>query len=74
MPGARPRCFVRVGIDAGDEGRFRSIWQEMLALIEREGRAVPNDELFGSDVIFPPRDVTFDEAQRDFTGDGLLPD
>jgi hypothetical protein len=27
-----------------------------------------------SDVILPPRDVTFDEAKGEFTGEGLIPD
>jgi len=27
-----------------------------------------------SEVIMPPRDVTFAEAQAEFTGDGLIPD
>ena len=27
-----------------------------------------------SDVILPPRDVTFAEAQGEFTGDGLIPE
>ena len=33
-----------------------------------------DDELKGSDVILPPADLSFDEAGRDFTGDGLIPD
>ena len=39
-----------------------------------EGNKPANDELVESDVIMPPRDVTFDEARRDFSGDGLIPD
>ena len=60
--------------EAHDEGRFRRIWQQMLELVERDGRPVPNDELVVSDVILPPRDVSMEEAQREFTGDGLIPD
>ena len=33
-----------------------------------------DDELVESDVILPPRDITFAEAQGEFTGDGLIPD
>ena len=32
------------------------------------------DELVESDVIMPPRDVTFQEAKAEFTGVGLIPD
>ncbi len=27
-----------------------------------------------SDVILPPSDLTFEEAGREFTGEGLIPD
>jgi hypothetical protein len=27
-----------------------------------------------SDVILPPADITFAEAAREFTGEGLIPD
>ena len=60
--------------DAGDEGRFHELFDQMLALVESDGRAVDGDELVESDVILPPRDVTFDEARAEFTGEGLIPD
>ena len=46
----------------------------MLELVRTDGEALGEDELEESDVILPPRDVTFDEAQGEFTGDGLIPD
>jgi hypothetical protein len=46
----------------------------MLELVASDGRALPEDELVESDVILPPRDVTFEEARREFTGEGLIPD
>lgn len=61
-------------VEAGDEPRFRELWNRMLSLVEDEGRPVADDALFGSDVILPPRDVSFEEAQKDFTGEGLIPD
>ena len=45
-------------VAAHDDARFEELWSQILALIEREGRPVPNDELFPSDVILPPRDVS----------------
>ena len=27
-----------------------------------------------SDVILPPRDISFEEAKGEFNGDGLIPD
>jgi hypothetical protein len=60
--------------EAGDEPRFRELWLQMLALVERDGERVPDDELVESDVILPPRDVSFEEAVDEFTGEGLIPD
>jgi bifunctional DNA-binding transcriptional regulator/antitoxin component of YhaV-PrlF toxin-antitoxin module len=61
-------------VDQGDEGRFRELFEQMLDLVARDGEPVPDDELVESDVIVPPRDMGFDEAQAEFSGDGLIPD
>lgn len=60
--------------EANDEPRFKDLWRQMLELVERDGEAIADDELVESDVILPPRDVTFAEAQGEFTGEGLIPD
>ena len=60
--------------EEGDEGRFQELWSQMLDLVASDGNAVDGDELVESDVILPPRDITFDEACAEFTGDGLIPD
>lgn len=61
-------------VEAGEEDRFKALWQEILDLVERDGNELADDELLGSDVILPPRDVSFAEAQGEFTGEGLIPD
>jgi hypothetical protein len=61
-------------VEAGDEGRFAELWQQMLDLVKRNGNAVPDDELVESDVILPPRDISFEEAAGEFSGEGLIPD
>ena len=61
-------------VEAKDEPRFRELWAQMVGLVDQEGTPVPNDELVPSDVILPPRDVSLEEAERDFTGAGLIPD
>ena len=45
----------------------------LLDYIRTHGRLVPDDELFGSDIILPPADVSLAEAKREFQGDGLIP-
>jgi hypothetical protein len=60
--------------EEGDEGRFQELWSQMLDLVASDGNEVDGDELIESDVILPPRDISFEEAQGEFTGDGLIPD
>ncbi len=61
-------------IDQGDETGFRELWSQMLELVAGDGNRVSDDELVESDVILPPRDISFDEASGEFTGEGLIPD
>jgi hypothetical protein len=61
-------------VEQGDEVGFRELWSQMLELVCSDGNALDDDELVGSDVILPPRDVTFEEAKGEFTGEGLIPD
>ena len=60
--------------EAGDETRFRELWGQMLELVASDGTELANDELAASHVILPPRDITFEEARAEFTGEGLIPD
>jgi hypothetical protein len=61
-------------VEQGDEVGFRELWSQMLELVASDGNTLNDDELVESDVILPPRDVTFEEAKGEFTGDGLIPD
>ena len=60
--------------EQGDEAGFRELWDELLAIISSDGNRLPDDELVESDVILPPRDVSFEEARAEFSGEGLIPD
>ena len=61
-------------VEQGDETGFRELWSQMLEIVASDGNELPEDELVESNVIMPPRDVTFQEAKAEFTGDGLIPD
>ncbi|HEX8067532.1 MAG TPA: hypothetical protein VF520_13520 [Thermoleophilaceae bacterium] len=61
-------------VEAGDEPRFHELFDRMIGLVESDGSPVPDEELVESQVIIPPRDLSFDEARNEFTGDGLIPD
>ncbi len=59
--------------EANDETRFLELFGQMVALVERDGERLADDELVESDVILPPRDTSLEEARADFTGEGLIP-
>ena len=61
-------------VEQGDEAGFRELFEQMLGLISADGNELPDEELVESDVIVPPRDITFEEARNEFTGEGLIPD
>jgi hypothetical protein len=61
-------------VESGDEAGFRELWGQMLELVATDGQALDGDELVESEVILPPRDLSFQEAQGEFTGEGLIPD
>ncbi len=58
---------------ASDEQAFREVFGRLLDYVRSHGAPVPDDELFGSDIILPPADVSLEEAKREFQGDGLIP-
>jgi hypothetical protein len=58
---------------ASDAQAFREVFGRLLDYVRTKGRPVPDDELYGSDIILPPSDVSLEEAKREFQGDGLIP-
>ena len=60
-------------VEAEDEANFTRLLQEMLTLVREKGAPIPVDELVESDLILPETDLTLDEAEHIFIGDGLLP-
>jgi PspA-Associated protein len=59
--------------EAGDEQQFHDKFSRLLEFVRSNGQPVADDQLEGSDVILPPPDVTLEEAQQEFTGEGLIP-
>jgi hypothetical protein len=65
---------AHVAVDAEDEAAFTRSFTEMLDFVRAHGAVVGDDEIETSDVILPPSDTTLQEAAREFTGEGLIPD
>ena len=64
-------------VPAAGGGAESAVLKTFAALIDHVrdvGIRLADDELEGSDVLFPPADTTFAEAKHEFTGEGLIPD
>jgi hypothetical protein len=61
-------------VDSGDDEGFADAFAALLDYVRAHGTLLGDDELEGSDVILPPADFSFEEAGREFTGEGLIPD
>jgi hypothetical protein len=65
---------VVTACEGGDEAAYERTFAELLDFVRTNGRRVGDDELEGSDLILPPPDLSFEEAGRAFSGEGLIPD
>jgi len=61
-------------VEGGSEDGFLDAFHALLDYVRAHGTPVGDDEIETSDVILPPSDLTFAEAGREFTGEGLIPD
>jgi hypothetical protein len=61
-------------VEGGREDGFSEAFGDLLDYVREHGTPVGDDEIETSDVILPPSDVSFAEAGREFTGEGLIPD
>jgi PspA-Associated protein len=61
-------------VEGGQEDGFARAFANMLDYVRDNGTQLGDEELETSDVILPPADISFEEAGRDFTGEGLIPD
>ena len=65
---------VAARVEGGREDGFAEAYAGLLEFVRTHGKRVEDDDLATSDVILPPADLTFQEAGREFTGEGLIPD
>jgi hypothetical protein len=61
-------------VEGGSEDGFKDALARLLDYARTQGTPLADDELEASDVILPPADINFEEAGREFTGEGLIPD
>jgi hypothetical protein len=61
-------------VEGGLEDGFAEAFRALLDYVRNNGEIVPDEDIETSEVIIPPADISFEEAGRDFTGEGLIPD
>jgi hypothetical protein len=61
-------------VEVEDGDAFDSLLKEMLDLVRENGSPVPLDDIVESDIVLPEPDITLGEAERLFTGEGIIPD
>ena len=60
-------------VEREDREQFDITLKEMLDLVREKGTEVPVDELVESDLVLPSPDITLEEAEDLFVGEGLVP-
>ena len=60
-------------VEAEDRDALQTLLLEMESLVRDKGEPLPVDELVESDLILPETDLTLEEAESIFIGEGLLP-
>ena len=61
-------------VEASDQTGYDRLLKRMLDLVREKGSPLPIDEIVESDLILPEPDLTLEEAQVLFVGEGLLPE
>jgi PspA-Associated protein len=61
-------------VDGGQKDGFDTALRALLDFVRTHGERLSSDELEASNMILPPSDLTFEEAGREFSGEGLIPD
>jgi hypothetical protein len=61
-------------VEMEDQGLFEKHLKEMLDLVREKGTPVAADEIVESDLVLPEPDITLQEAEELFVGEGLIPD
>ena len=60
-------------VENDDQDLFEKHLKDMLDLVREKGTPVPIDEIVESDLVLPEPDITLQEAEELFVGEGLLP-
>ena len=61
-------------VSQGRQKEFREDLTKLISSVKENGKLLDPKEIVKSDIIVPPKDLTFEEAKGVFKGDGLIED
>ena len=61
-------------VGKGDQKAFRDDLKSLISTIKENGKPIDPGDIISSNLIVPPQDLTFEEAQKIFRGQGLIED
>ena len=57
-----------------DEIVFKAEFKKLIDYVRKNGKKIPAEIIKPSDIIIPPADITLEEANKIFRGEGLIKD
>ena len=61
-------------VNKGDQIAFRKDLDKLISMAKDLGEPLDTVDIVRSDLIFPPEDMSFEEAKRVFSGTGIIRD
>ena len=61
-------------VNKGDQIAFRKDLDKLISMAKDLGEPLDTVDIVQSDLIFPPEDMSFEEAKRVFSGTGIIRD
>ncbi|MGA9099241.1 MAG: hypothetical protein WB392_09950 [Methanotrichaceae archaeon] len=61
-------------VSQGRQKEFREDLTKLISSVKENGKLLDPEEIVKSDIIVPPKDLTFEEAKGVFKGYGLIED
>lgn len=61
-------------VNQGKQNEFRADLAKLISAVKENGTPLDPKKIVKSDIIVPPRDLTFEEAKGVFKGYGLIED
>jgi hypothetical protein len=59
-------------VNKGDQIAFRKDLDKLISKVKDLGEPLDAGDIIQSDLIFPPEDLSFEEAKRIFSGNGII--